>query len=127
MDGSRCGGLEALPLDVWPLIGLHLSSVAELDGALSCSRRRRDAAHGHEPIYADLARLRWGADFWRRALSRPTRRVFVSMRRELQQMDRLDARMRSFGLPPWTLREYEAFWAMEARYFHGVGASGEKK
>ena len=78
--------------------------------------RQCHALLGDDAFHRQVAVSRFGAAFWARALSRPTHRVFLSMRKELQTIDRFESHLRRTGNPLWTTTEYEAFWAMEAQY-----------
>lgn len=61
-----------------------------------------------------VAELQWGRQFWRDALTRPTRRVFRSMREELIAICRFQRCVRRHEFKPWGEREFRCFWISEA-------------
>ena len=51
--------------------------------------------------------------FWKRALSRPTDKVFSSMKDELKKIAVFNSFCSNNGVPVWEERDYYFFWKFE--------------
>ena len=75
---------------------------------LSTCRAMRE--HNTDEFWHAVA-IEWhGTAFWKRALTRKTTHVFVSMHAELKRMHDFDAYHIRFGLPLWRQSDYFAYW-----------------
>ena len=72
------------------------------------------ALSSDDSFFRLVAVLKWGSRFWADALTRPTRRVFRSMRDELASIDRFQALLAQKGFPAWKEVDFRRFWAWEA-------------
>ena len=103
--------VHALPSDILAEICAHLDLFAA-ERLLSTCRGAR-AIGADDTFFRAIAHKQWGHEFWRDALTRPTTRVFVSMRDELRQLHRFQKQLESLDVPMWTDTEFRAFWRYE--------------
>lgn len=80
--------------------------------SVACTCKTTHAAF-KEPVYKMIATLQWGADFWRIALTRNTKKVFSGMRRELVHLHILYMHCELHSVPMWTIKDFLAFWKYE--------------
>lgn len=105
--------LVDLPADALALV-LERLDFEGVECALATCEALRAYARD-DATYARLAHAWWGDSFWRRALTRRTWRVHVSMRQELRDIARFERWMRATGGTPWTREHYESLWRCEER------------
>lgn len=106
-------GMERLPLDVVVVICSNLA-LPDVLSFLGSTRVLRDCMSGDSETFFRTLALSWhGEEFWRRALSRITRRTYMGMRAELIAMHRFQSQLLSCGFPQWTHADFEAFWKWE--------------
>lgn len=104
--------METLPFDALVAVCASLAQ-PDVERLLSCSRALR-RHHTQDIFYHAIAVERWGAYFWARALNRPTRQMFHSMREELRILHRFETELRKRKLAAWTTSDYHAWWTCEA-------------
>lgn len=108
--------LVALPDDVVVAIASRLDH-ASAERMVACARAQRRLARDDARFWQAVARAAWGDAFWTEALARPTVRTFRGWRGELRTMDAFERACVAQGHPPWTEREYRAWWRAEAAFF----------
>lgn len=105
--------LQLLPYDI---IVHHICpnlSIVNVDALLTTCKDLFTITQ-HTDVYRILAHHWHGRDFWQRAIARPTRRRFVSMRDELWKMHIFECHLECLGHEKWDVQTYYCFWRCEA-------------
>lgn len=113
-EPAPLGAVDVLSsTDVLATVCAHCDTLVTTERLVSTCRHLRQAASSDD-FYRLVAVLQWGGRFWAEALSRPTRRVFCSMRQELRHLDRFQRCLRRHGFREWREVDFRRLWKAEA-------------
>ena len=99
--------------DMLACVCAHCDTLISAESLLNTCRRLRHVARDDD-FYHLVAVLQWGREFWDDARRRPTRRVFCSMRQELQRLDCFQRCLRRHGFPVWREADFRRLWKAES-------------
>ena len=84
-------------------------------------------ARARDDLYRRVAVERWGAAFWRRALTRRTSRHFLSMRHELRLIAQFERQLAAMDAPAWGEADYRLLWDCEERVIDAAATSPSRR
>lgn len=99
---------------------------ASAERLLATCTTLRARARGDD-LYRRVAVERWGAAFWRRALTRRTSRHFLSMRHELRLIAQFERQLAAMDAPAWGEADYRLLWDCEERVIDAAATSPSRR
>lgn len=102
--------ISDLPSDIIENIHLHMCFLTLCAFSQTCRNFRLDDVH-----FLHWGEHVYGKQFWKEALTRPTNRVFISIRVELIQLYKFEKMLKENGEIPWTLDQYRVLWEIEKK------------
>ena len=100
--------------------------LASAERLLATCTTLRARARGDD-LYRRVAVERWGAAFWRRALTRRTSRHFLSMRHELRLIAQFERQLAAMDAPAWGEADYRLLWDCEERVIDAAATSPSRR
>lgn len=111
---TACNATEVLSVDGVLATVCAMCDLVSTESLLATCRELQTHA-SDETFFRHVADLQWGREFWDAALSRPTLRVFLGMRGELQSMHRFQRCLDHHGFRPWRKEDFYVLWAYESK------------